>query len=96
MIDIIVQAQLDPKAAILRLLKDERKTKINLKGLNIQEISELLKITRPTVVKYCRMLNGEGLLIMKKTGRNKVYYAKKFMEVNGRLREGGIANQGNQ
>jgi response regulator of citrate/malate metabolism len=71
MIDNTVQAQLDPKRAILRFLKENKKQKPY--GYNIQQIKQSLKISRPTVSKYCAILLTANKIKVKQVGTNKVY-----------------------
>lgn len=90
MIDITLQAKLDPKRAIMRQLLDEREFYGNkLVGLNVSQLRNFLKISRPTISKYCKVLYDEGKVLKKELGRNVIYYARKYdsdkLDFNGRV-----------
>ena len=79
MIDIFLQAKLDPERAILRVLAEKReKHNMLLVGMNISQISQDLKISRVTVSKHCRKMHSNNKIFGKKLGRSMVYYARPY------------------
>jgi len=70
MISIMIQAKIEPKEAILRLLTEKNKD-----CMNIQEISDKLDLSRPTVSKHCFALRCEKKIGGQKSGRDQIYYS---------------------
>lgn len=81
MIDIFLQAKLDPRRAINRVLINRvlaNKGEHNnmCLGMNISQIARYLKLSRITVSRHCRRLCLHDKIFGKKLGRSMVYYAK--------------------
>lgn len=68
MISIKIQAKIEPKEAIVRLLREKNE------NMSIKEIADRLELSRPTVSKHCTMLKLEHKIGGIKSGREQIYY----------------------
>lgn len=71
-LNILVQAKIDPKGAIYRLLVESPED-----YYNIQQISNYLELSRPTVSKHCNNLVKDGKFGVIKEGRCVLYYVNR-------------------